>query len=502
MAILERTTMRLVIAMMMHETNTFSPVPTDWARFQARGAHEGEAARRAFKGTNTGIAAFLDLADKIGAETVIPIAAQAAPSRPVAREAYQHMTDRIAEAVAKGCDAALLDLHGAMVTETTEDGEGTLLERVRRIAPDLPIAVALDLHTNLTEAMVANATALVGYKTYPHVDMYEAGRHAGTIVLDALAGRVKPVMAWGQVPLLSQTLMQGTDDEPMKGLQEDARRAETDGVLAATVFGGFPLADIKDAGTSVVVVADGDRTKAERVRDRLLDRAWAGREAFIYRHQDLALTVQRAKALADGPIVLLDHADNCASGGTQDVMAVIAEAMRQGLENVAVAAVWDPGAVEAMHKTGVGKEVTLQLGGKMDMPAIGLKAKPLEVTGRIKALTDGEFTVTGPMATGVTVHMGPTAVLDTGRMEIVVVSHHHEPFDTGVFTSVGIDPVKKRYLLLKSRIHWRAGFKPLARHVLTLDGVGVTTSDNGRLSFKKVRRPIYPLDRINDWRRD
>ncbi len=493
--------MRLVVAMMMHETNTFSPVPTEWSRFVERGAYEGEAARRAFTGTNTAFAAFLELAAAAGAETIIPIAAQAAPSRPVARAAYEHMTNAIADAVAKGCDGALLDLHGAMVAETTEDGEGTLLQRLRRIGPGLPIAVALDLHCNLTEAMVENATALVGYKTYPHVDMHEAGRHAGRIVLEAMAGRAKPVMAWGQAPLLSQTLRQGTDDEPMRGLQEAARAAERDGVLAATVFGGFPLADIRDAGTSVVVVADGDKAKAERARDRLLDMAWAGREDFIYRHRGLAEAVAGAKALSDGPIVLLDHADNCASGGTQDVMAAIAEVMRQGLENVAVAAVWDSAAVEEMRKAGVGRKLTLALGGKMDMPSIGETGHPLEVTGTVRALTNGEWVVRGPMATGVTVHMGPTAVLDTGKIEIVVVSHHHEPFDTGVFTSVGIDPAKKRYLLLKSRIHWRAGFKPLAKHVLTLDGTGVTTSDNSRLAFRKVRRPIYPLDRINDWRR-
>ncbi|MBI1776170.1 MAG: M81 family metallopeptidase [Proteobacteria bacterium] len=493
--------MRLVVAMMMHETNIFSPVPTEWSRFVERGAYEGEAARRAFQGTNTAFAAFLELADAAGAETVIPIAAQAAPSRPVARRAYEHMTNAIADAVAKGCDGALLDLHGAMVSETTEDGEGTLLERLRQIAPGLPIAVALDLHCNLTQAMVENATAMVGYKTYPHIDMHEAGRHAGRIVLDAMAGKSNPVMAWGQVPLLSQTLRQGTDDEPMRGLQEAARLAERGGVLAATVFGGFPLADIKDAGTSVVVVADGDRAGARRARDRLLDLAWAGREEFIYRHRPLAETVAEAKTLTDGPIVLLDHADNCASGGTQDVMTVIAEVMRQDLADVAVAAVWDPDAVKAMQKAGVGRRVTLTLGGKMDMPAIGETGRPLEVTGTVKALTDGEWTVSGPMATGIRVHMGATAVIDTGKVEIVVVSHHHEPFDTGVFTSVGIDPRKKRYLLLKSRIHWRAGFKPLARHTLTLDGSGVTTSDNGRLAFSKVRRPIYPLDRINDWRR-
>mgnify|MGYP003704809811 CR=1 FL=1 len=149
---------------------------------------------------------------------------------------------------------------------------------------------------------------------------------------------------------------------------------------------------------------------------------------------------------------------------------------------------------------GLGANVTLPLGGKLDMPSLGLKGAPLTVTGKVKNLTDGRFRNRGPMAKGVQQDMGPTAVLDTGKMEIVVVSRHHEPFDTGIFTSVGIQPEHKRYLLLKSRIHYRAGFARMAKHTFRLDGEGVTTSDNSLLDFKKIRRPIYPLDRINDWR--
>lgn len=199
-------------------------------------------------------------------------------------------------------------------------------------------------------------------------------------------------------------------------------------------------------------------------------------------------------------MILLDHADNCGSGGTQDVMTVIAEVLRQGLEDVAVGAVWDPQAVQAMQKAGVGATVTLDLGGRTDMPSLGLQGKPLKLTGKVRTLTDGEWIVRGPMYNGYKVMMGPTAVLEVeGRMQIVVVSRHHEPWDTGVFTSVGIDPQHKRFVLLKSRIHYRAGFAPLAKATFTLDGEGVTTSDNSILKYEKLRRPIYPLDRINDW---
>jgi microcystin degradation protein MlrC len=489
--------MRLVIAMMKHETNTFSPVPTDWQRFLDWGAHLGEAARRAYEGTAMPMGAYLKLAREIGAEVATPVAAEAMPSGPVAKEAYELMSEAILDAVRKGCDAAMLDLHGAMVAEGTPDGEGTLLERIRAIAPALPIAVTCDLHANLTDKMVRNCTALIGYKTYPHVDMFEVGEQVGRILLRAMKGEIRPVMGWDRRPLLAQTLRMGTDDEPMKSLIAQARAEERRGLLAATVFGGFPLADMQDAGVSAICISDGDGAAAQAAAARLMDAAWERREDFLYRHEPLEQAVARAKALTEGPVLLLDHADNVGSGGTEDVMTVLREVIRQDLEDVAVAAVWDPEAVRRMAAAGVGATVTLKLGGKTDMPSIGRRGEPLEITGRVRTLSDGEWIVRGPMYTGVKVTMGPTAVLDTGKVQIVVVSRHHEPWDQGVFTSVGIDPKTKRYLLLKSRIHYRAGFAPLARATITCDGEGVTTSDNNLLRFERVRRPIFPLDRLN-----
>ncbi|MEC9346393.1 MAG: M81 family metallopeptidase [Pseudomonadota bacterium] len=490
--------MRVVVAMMKHETNTFSPVVTDWARFEGWGSFLGDAALAAYDGTAMPFAAYVDLARARGCEIVTPVAAEAMPSGKVQRATYEKMAGAIVDAVAAGCDAVLLDLHGAMVAEHLFDGEGELLRRIRQVAPDVPVAVTCDLHCNLTAAMVENCTALIGYKTYPHVDMYQVGEQIGRVLFDAMDGKVRPVMRWGNVPLLSQTLCQGTDDEPMKSLIAMARAAEQrPGVLAATVFGGFALADMPDAGTSVVIVTDNDPALAEQVRDELLAAAWERRETFIYSHRPLDEAVAEARTMTDGPVILLDHADNVGSGGTQDVMTVIAEVLAQGLEDVAVAAVCDPQAVREMAAAGIGATVTLRLGGRTDMPAIDREGAPLEITGKVRTLTDGEWVVRGPMYTGVTVRMGPTAVLDTGKMQIVIVSQHHEPWDTGVFTSVGIDPKHKRYLLLKSRIHYRAGFAPLAKATLTLDGHGVTTSDNSLLRYEHVRRPVWPLDLLN-----
>lgn len=490
--------MRFLIAMLKHETNTFSPIPTDLQRFRDWGLFEGEAVARAYKGTNHPTAAYLDLAAESGAEVIAPLAAEAMPSGPVQGAAYAYLTGRILDALSKGnIDAAFLDLHGAMVAEGEPDGEGLLLERMRQIAPDLPIAVTFDMHGNMSERIAANATVINGYKSYPHTDMYDAGRQAGRALLRALKGEVEPVIVWGRLPLLAQTLRMGTADEPMKTMQAMCRDEERDpAILAASVFGGFPMADIADAGLSAFVVADRDKAKGQAACDRLLDAAWARKNDFLYQPEPLAKAVARAKAMTAGPVILLDHADNVGSGGTSDCMEVIAEVLRQNLESVAVASVWDPEAVKAMISAGVGAEVTLELGGKTDMPAIGVKRKALRLTGKVRRISDGEWVVRGPMYTGTRVTTGPTVLFEPAGLSIVVTSLHHEPWDTGILTSMGIDPLGCRYLLLKSRIHYRAGFAPLGKATVTLDGVGVTTSDNRLLRFEHVRRPIYPLDEM------
>jgi microcystin degradation protein MlrC len=486
--------MRLVIAQMKHETNTFSPVATPLARF-AHGTPaplEGRAVYEAFKGTGTALGAFIELADRAGAEAVYPVAGNAAPSGPVENAAYEAMAGRIVDAVAKGCDAVLLDLHGAMVTRAHDDGEGELLGRIRRVAPEVPIGVALDMHTNLFPAMGQLSTVIAGYQTYPHVDMYETGLRAGKAILS----KARPVMAFGHRPMLPHVMRQSSLDSPNREIQDRAKQMERQGALAASFFVGFPHADIPCAGSSAVVVTDGDAAKARAFCDELLDMAWQARAQFVYRVEPLAASLRRARELggAGGPVVLLDHYDNCASGGTMDTMAVLGAILDAGLEDVAAFAVCDPAAVERIKRAGVGAKVTLPLGGKLDMPALGLKGRPREVTGTVRRIVDGLYRNEGPMARGELADMGAAAVLDTGKAEIAVISRHVEPHDIAAFRTLGIEPQKKRYVMLKSRVHWRAGLGPLARAVVECAGEGVCTSDYSQLQFRRVRRPSYPLD--------
>ena len=490
--------MKFVIAQMQHETNTFSPVPTPWEEFGPKGPYLGRDAFEAMKGKGMAMAAFLDLAAKAGAEIVTPIAAWANPSGPVDGSAYDRICESICNAVTKGCDAVLLDLHGAMVVaERTDDGEGTLLETIRAIAPRTPIAVSLDLHANVSERMVHNCDVITGYKTYPHVDQYESGQLAGSLLLRMMKGEIKPVMAWGNAPILAQTLRQNTAEGAMKDFVNAARAAERDGLLAATAFGGFQMADIHDAGISVVTIAAADKTAAQGACNRILDVAWAQKEDFIYRGQPLEQSITQAKLMGEqsgGPILLLDHADNCASGSTQDTMYVLREALRQGLTGISVAPIRDPQAVAQLVEAGVGAKVTLPVGGKMDMPSIGRKGEPLMLSGTVRNITDGEYTITGPQFTGMRCFMGRTVVLDTGTALVVISERNQEPWDRGVYESVGIDPARQRYLLLKSRMYFRPVFLPIAKGMVYCDAPGVSSSDWTEFEYRKLRRPIYPLD--------
>lgn len=491
--------MKIVIAQFKHETNTFSPVPTPLERFGGASAPpEGEAVLAAYRGTGSAIGAFIDLATQAGAQIETPIAASAAPSAPCDDAVFDYVAGKICDAVARGCDAVLLDLHGAMVTASHDDGEGELLRRIRAIAPDVMIGVALDMHTNLSATMARHATVLAGYQTYPHIDMYETGVRAAKPIMASLQGCPLPSIAWGQRPMLTHVMRQGSDDEPNRSLQARCREMEADGMLSATVFVGFPHADIAIASLSAVVI-DHDVERARQACEELLDMAWRQREGFVYQIEDLDVSLARAQELAQsapgtGPIVLLDHYDNCASGGTMDTMTVLGRIIEAGLTDVAAFAICDPQAVQQMVAAGAGAQITLALGGKLPMPSLGLAGAPLAVSGQVMRLSDGRFRNHGPMGRGLQVDMGPTAVLRVGGVDIIVISHHVEPHDIGCLEAVGIDPMRLRFLMLKSRVHWRAGLRQYARAIVECAGTGVCTSDYAGLQYHKLRRPIYPLD--------
>jgi microcystin degradation protein MlrC len=491
---------RFVTAVFSHETNTFSSISTtleSFGRFSGgKGPVSGDAALTAYRGTNSPVAAYIDLAEEAGAELNFAIAAQATPSGCAEDTVLEHAADAICTAVSAGCDALFLDLHGGMVTKGYDDPEGELLRRIREIAPDLPIAVAFDFHTNMSKATAENATVITGYRTYPHIDTYETGERAGRTLIRALRGEVDPIILWHPLPLLTHLNCQTPSRQPMKDIMDKAIAAEADGrVLNASILGGWPLADIPHVGVHGVIVAN--RPQANEAQALLMDlmtMTWERRDDFYFAVEPVENSISRAKGMAEGPIVLADHGDVAGSGGSTDVHVVLAEVINQGLEDVCAGPFWDPNTVGQLVAAGIGAKVTVQLGGQTDYPAIGLKGKPLELRGTVRRITDGKFIVTGPKNTGIHEDLGVTAVLDIGNIEIVICSTRHEPYDVGVFTHAGIDPARKKFILIKSRQHFRAGFEPILKDVVMVSGPGICTSDYSQFPWKNLRRPIYPLD--------
>lgn len=490
--------MKILIARFNHETNTFSPVPTPLEAFAPT---YGEAAYRDNLGMRTPMAAFIDMAQSIGATMVTPVSAMANPSGAVQASAYDALTRCIVEA-APGCSAILLDLHGAMVAENSDDGEGDLLARVRAAAPGVPIGVALDLHANITQKIIDSADVLIGFKTYPHIDMYETGQHVAHLLLAMLQGKGDYAVHWRQLPLLSHTLRSTTLNGAMQRAVQMALTAELEGIAAVSIFAGFSLADI--AAPCVTVVATGLATPegasaAQGVADRIAAQIWDERDQFVYDSEPLATSLARAKSSALGasrPVLLIDHSDNCMSGGTCDTMDVLQAALLMGLEDIAVGPLCDPQAVNTLIKAGLGTLVNLELGNKVALTHLGIVKQPMQVQGTVRSISDGEYTVTGPIYTGQRCTMGRSVWLDIGHAQIVVTERPHEPWDLGVFQCVGLDALAHRFLLLKSRMYCRPVFGPLTHALVECDSPGVSSSDYSLFPFTNVKRPVFPLDQL------
>ena len=488
--------MRFFIAMFAHETNTFSTLPTDQRQFEARDLRYGGEILEAYRGTGTCLGGMIDAAAARGVTLVPSLAAAASPAGRVTADFYAQTKARLLADLraAAPLDGVLLDLHGAMVPEAAEDGEGDLLRAVRAaLGPAVPVGVTLDFHANVTADMVAHATLLHGYKTYPHVDMDARGREAAERLTDVVAGRLRPAVAWRQTPLLPPIAGQLTARGPMRRLNDLADGMERDPrVVSVSVFAGFPLADIHDAGLSVYVATDGDRPLAERLADELARTAWEHRREFLHTALPVAAAVAKALAATGRPVVLADIADNTGGGGAGDTTEVLRELLRVGARGVTVACVWDPAAVAACARAGVGATVTVEVGGKVD-PSHGA---PVPVTGRVRTLSDGRFVHRGPMFRGLEGRLGPTAVLDVNDLKIVLISYRWQTLDPEMIRFVGIDPAAERILVVKSSVHYRAAFEPIAHEVIEVDAPGLSSSNLARFSFKHVRRPIFPLDEL------
>ena len=491
--------MKCVVAMMQHETNTFSPLPTPLSAF-ASGVGlstppEGLQAIDIYGNADFAFAGLIEVAIRQGAEIEVPVAAYAEPSGKVHDSAFESITQKICSAVSRGCDAVLLDLHGAMVTKTYDDGEGELLRRIREIDKEVPIAVALDFHTNLTAHMVENCTVIDGYRTYPHVDMRDTGIRAATTLFQIINENIKTRMVWRALPMMTHMIRQTPSQPPMKSIMESTIHLVEQGqALNASVFGGFPLADIEHLSLSVLVVEREGESRNQKALDKIARSAWQSRLDFVFEAEPLSESIHRASQLQEFPVVIADHGDNSGAGGSMDDMTVIKEMLNQGLDDIVAGPIWDPDAVAAMVKAGQGVTIKVEIGGKTDVPTIAQQGSGLWTTGKVECITDGQFTIQGPMQTGLSVSLGRSVLFDIGTAKILVCEERWEPYDPGCFRQAGVDVERFKYIVIKSRQHFRATFEKIAKHIVLAAGPGVCSSDYSQFSFENIRRPIYPLD--------
>jgi microcystin degradation protein MlrC len=492
---------RVLTAYFMHETNTFSRVPTSVESFQKRTFYRANEIPEVYKGTRSAMGAMFEAADRYGWTLVHPISASANPSGIVTDKAFDSVAQMILAALdGPKVDGMVLHLHGAMVVESHEDGEGELLRRVRaKVGSEVPIMVTLDLHANVTRQMAELANALVAFRTYPHIDAYERSWQACELLQKTMTGKAKPRTFIATRPMMHGLDMGRTQKGPMRVLLDRADAIEAKGqVHLISICSGFSHSDIRDVGPTVTVTVDGSDPAGQKIAEDFMDYAWEQRDYVGIELLPVDKVVSMAKA-GEGkgkPLVIADYTDNPGGGGYGDSTAVLKGLIDAGCRNVGFHAICDPEAVQQGLKAGVGKTVKLELGGKTD-PRFG--GGPVEVEAEVAALTDGKMIAWGPMGGGVRRDYGPSMTLRIGGLngiEVVVITNNGQANDRAQFISMGIDPTRKDTLVVKSMHHFRADFEPIAREVVLVDSKSLCSEHYTRDMFKKVRRPAWPLDPV------
>jgi microcystin degradation protein MlrC len=487
---------RVLVAEFMHETNTFSVQATGESAFRNSCYYLDNDIPGAFIGTSTAMGAAFEAAEKFGWRVVHPIVTSANPSGRVTDAFFDAVSERLLNAC-DGVDGILLHLHGSMSTQSHDDGEGELLARIRsRVGADTPIIAVLDLHATVTQKMADNANSLISYRTYPHIDQYERTWQAAELLEKAMLRRVTPQVAVARRPILYALDGGRTTSPPMMELLRRADQIEAAGqALVVSIQAGFSSADVQDIGPSIAVTSN-DRSAAQAIAEELMDYVWDQRKfsSINFTPLDEAIATAKAgEANANKPLIIADYSDNPGSGAYGNATNLLKAVLEADLQNVGFHAICDPEAVLQARAAGVGNRVTLQLGGKTD-PTMG--GGPLEVTGHVVAITDGSFIAYGPMGGRTRRNYGLSLLLRVGGVEIIVISYNGQATDLGQFTSLGVDPTRKSTLIVKSMQHFRAAFEPIAREVLEVDTGALSTRNFRERPYKKVRRPIWPLDEI------
>ncbi|CAG4904771.1 hypothetical protein R52603_03246 [Paraburkholderia saeva] len=492
--------MKILIAGFQHETNTFAPTRASYTSFvqgegfppMVRGADV-----LALRDVNVPIGGFIKVAEAGGHELTPVIWAGASASAHVTTDAFERIGGEIIAAVEEGgFDAIYLDLHGAMVTGQHDDGEGELLERVRRIVGDrMPVVVSLDLHANVTTRMFAHASALVAYRTYPHVDMAETGERAARI-LDQLVLEGRALQcAVRRVPFLVPVNGMCTLVEPARGMYTLLENLEKSPVMSLSFAPGFPAADFPECGPTIWAYAFS-KDDAEHAVDALFSKMMSEESRWdvpFLTPDEAAIEAIRMSRTSARPVIIADTQDNPGVGGDSNTMGMVRALLRNGATDAAVGVIWDAEAAAEARRAGVGARISVALGGRSGAQG----DSPLEAEFEVEHLSDGSFRFDGPMLNGMQGELGPVACLRIEGVRIAVSSVKMQVFDRNLFRVAGIEPERMKILVNKSSVHFRADFEAIAEAILVAKAPGPMAADPADLPWKRLDpdmrvRPMGP----------
>jgi microcystin degradation protein MlrC len=482
---------RIAVGGFQHETNTFATVPATYADFEAPdawpGLTRGVALFEAVAGVNLPAAGFVQEARSLHHHLLPLTWCSAQPSGRVTRDAYERISALLLDDLrAHGAvDAVYLDLHGAMVAEHVDDADGEILRRVRdAVGPAVPIVASLDFHANLSPQMAQAATALVTYRTYPHVDMAETGARAARVMHDVLRG-ARAANHLEQADFLIPLTSQSTLAEPLQSLMAEAAAAERSPLLSVCLAPGFPAADVADCGPAVYACgteAAAVTSTARRIAAEL-HRHEAEFALELFTVEQAIAQVARAATARGRPIILADTQDNPGAGGNADTMSLIKALVASGVQRVLAGVLCDPDAAARAHAAGMDATVDLALGARTGTAG----ETPLRARFRVRGLGDGRFTGTGPFYHGGRFELGPMALLETGGVHIAVASRKQQAADQAMFRHLGAEPADHAVLALKSSVHFRADFGPIASRIMVVEAPGPNIADPARLRFTRLR---------------
>jgi microcystin degradation protein MlrC len=490
--------MRIAIAQFMQETNSFVPFTTTVKTFEDQYLHRGDELFTAFGKARLEMPGAIAALKEAGAQIVPLIATMAMASGTVERASFEILLGEILQRLrdAGPVDGVYLALHGAMILEDEPDAEAEIVRRVRaQVGPGVPIAVSLDLHGHITAAMLQPDVAYIGYREFPHIDMYETGYRTAKLLVDWVNGKVRPVMALSKRHMVVSPDSARTTAPPLADIVAEGRAMEARGeVLHVSLFPVQPWIDTPDLGFAALVCAES-KGAAQKAADRLAKMAWDRRAEF-----EPVLTplpdIIRIALSSEGLTVASDSGDTPSGGAAADSTAVLEALLKAGAdkaERISICTICDAEAAAEAARAGVGQTVTLRVGHKRS----GL-GEPLTVTGRVRTISDGTYVLTGPGANGMVGEMGLTVVLQIGSIRLNLRSIPHFEWDPAIHTSVGLDPARAALVFVRSPAHFRASYTPMAARIFIADTPGPTSANMRRIPYTKVTRPLYPIDLVND----